>query len=225
MANVFVLLQIARKKVLPDPTHNGTQMDIARAPVIFSGHNKRAVVALCRFFASVGQEFFLIAAHSSDVIFQTAWANRVLIVRQSARLSLDLMANVAKTISAQGFKPCLCPTSEFLNQFFLKNHAALVEQKWIWLFPSLEVYLALSDKIKSPVHINRIIGLQSPASQKENAWHPPCVLKPRSNVHDGRVLYPKLCENESELQRALREIDPDQWFSQVWVEGQSLYLF
>lgn len=193
-------------------------------PVILTGYNERAVVALCRFFSSIEREFFLVARDSKDVIYITEWGSNVIIERATAELNIDLFFNIAKLLHNRGFKPCLCPTSEFLNRFVFENQGQLIHQGWHWIFPEYQIYKDLSDKYSSPYHIERVLGLNPPAAQKQGVWQAPCVLKPKSNLQNGTVLYPKICMNEAELLLALEDIDTDHWFSQVLIDGQSFYL-
>lgn len=193
-------------------------------PVIFTGHNDRAIVALCRFFSSVGRDFFLVARDTEDVIYDTQWAENVIIQRASSELNIELFLSIAELLQRRSYRPCLCPTSEFLNCYFMENQHQLIEQGWRWIFPEYLIYNELSDKYKSPQHIERIIGIKAPPSQIERAWQAPCVLKPKCNVQSGRILYPKICKNESDLTSALKDLDTHHWFSQAWVDGQSFYL-
>lgn len=194
------------------------------APVIFSGHNDRAVVALCRFLSAVGRPFFLIASHKNDAIFQTDWHHNVLLQRRSPMLSDELMCEVANAVRGKGYVPALCPTSEFLNRFVLEHRQVMVSQDWHYLLPANDVYLALSDKSRSPSIIYGLIGLLSPATQTVGHWFAPCVLKPNVNVVDGKMSYPKLCRTSTELHHVLAGLQSEDWFAQAWVEGQSFYL-
>jgi len=193
-------------------------------PVIFSGHNDRAVVALCRYFSSVGRDFLLVARDSEDAIYETQWAENVIIQRANSELNVELFIKITQLAQKQSCKPCLCPTSEFLNRFFLENRLQLTELGWHWLFPEYSIYKQLSDKYKSPYHIDRILDLKAPSSQIKESWKAPCVLKPKCNLKNGQILYPKICKNESDLAQALKDMDADDWFSQTLVEGQSYYL-
>jgi len=193
-------------------------------PVIFSGHNDRAVVALCRYFSSKGRNFHLVARDSKDAIYKTKWVEKVIIQRATSELKIELFLNIADLVQQKNCKPCICPTSEFLNHFFFENQDQLIELGWHWLFPEYSIYNELSDKYKSPEHIERILGLKTPPSQTKESWKAPCVLKPKCNLRNGEILYPKICKNQLDLAEALKDVDADDWFSQTFVEGQSYYL-
>ena len=47
----------------------------------FSGHNDRAIVALCRFWRRFGLRFDLVSAGAHDPIHRTAYANAVVFER------------------------------------------------------------------------------------------------------------------------------------------------
>jgi hypothetical protein len=194
------------------------------AAVLFSGHNDRAVIALCRYFADVGLPFYIVSIGEHDAIFKTAWAARVIWKRSSPTLDLPLMACIYEAIKQQGQVPVLCPTSEFLNRFALEHEDVLRHHGWHWTLPAPHIYLRLSDKSSSPPLMQALAGLDSPPLQPVGAWEAPCVLKPVRNVLQGCVRYPLLCRTASELATAKLETNNHDWFAQTWVEGQSHYL-
>jgi len=194
------------------------------APVIFSGHNDRAVVALCRFFGALGRSFFLIAKSPEDAIFRTSWRDCVLLQRTSPVLNIGLMEQVAQAVLHKGFVPALCPTSEFLNRFALENQMVMQQQGWHWALPQHDIYTRLSDKSKSPPVLQALIDLRSPGLMEAGQWVAPCVLKPCTNISSGRMNYPRFCLSADELELAMLTLKPDKWFAQTWVEGQSMYL-
>lgn len=193
-------------------------------PIMFSGHNDRAVVALCRYFHAVEIPFFLVARHGTDAIFNTQWSDHVFFQREEAALNVQLMERIATSLRALGLSPVLCATSEFLNCFVLDNHAAMSAGGWNCALPEPVLYRSLSDKGCSGSIIHEMTGLTSPAVQPPGRWGSPCVLKPKHNVMNGKTLYPIFCNAPDELATALEKIEIEDWFSQEWVEGQSLYL-
>lgn len=199
-------------------------LTISPCPIIFSGHNERAVVALCRFFYLVDLPFFLVACQGNDAILQTDWREYVLFQRKNPILTLKLMEEIAVHLKLRDLFPVLCPTSEFLNRFVLDNRIAMEMMGWDCALPEKGLYLELSDKYRSPALIEGLAGLKAPPEQLPGQWLAPCVLKPKSNVSDFKVQYPILCEHSQDLQEALEQIRINDWFSQEWIEGQSLYL-
>lgn len=195
-----------------------------RHPIIFSGHNDRAVVALCRYFDAAGLPFSIVASFHADAIYRTYWHKRVLLQREDRTLTLGLMERISRELEAREVVPTLCPTSEFLNRFVLDNREALEEMGWVCFFPEKDLYLRLSDKQTSPPLIKSLVGIATPPRQNDGHWTAPCVLKPRSNVVDGKVLYPLLCRQPEQLEAALQQIDREHWFHETWIDGQSIYL-
>jgi hypothetical protein len=133
------------------------------------------------------------------------------------------MSQIADLVINQGWKPCPCPTSEFLNRFLLSQKTILEIQGWRMVFPSEVVYAALSNKSSSPTYAKRLMGITPPPTQKFGQWQAPCVLKPKQNIMLGDVLYPQLCATQEELTTVCKQIRHDDWFSQSWVDGQSFY--
>ena len=193
-------------------------------PIIFSGHNDRAVVALCRFFYKTGVSFFIIARHGLDIIYKTNWCKHVLFQRQDSSLTLSLFRDIALKLKEKNLRPIFCPTSEFLNHFVLNNQKYIEKMGWDCVLPQISLYLELSDKFSSSNFIKSLIGLSSPPLQHFNDWVEPCVIKPKKNILNGKVLYPYLCYNRLEFNNALLSIKPSEWFCQKLIYGQSFYV-
>jgi hypothetical protein len=94
--------------------------------LIFSGHNDRAVVALCRALSARGLPFCLVASSLSDPILRTAWASSVVLVRADRSVSLRLFEQVRRAVVTD-IDLVYCPTTEFINAFVLENREALRE--------------------------------------------------------------------------------------------------
>lgn len=185
--------------------------------LLFSGHNERAVITLCRFFRRSGLAFHIVAAGRDDAIHQTDYSDRVVFNRIDRVVSVELLAALAHF-------GVYCPTTEFINHFMLANRAALDSAGLQTGLPAREVYEVLTGKLASQAVIARLAGLQAPAEQPLPAAHAPCVLKPRQNICGARVLYPRLCLTPAALADALPGLDPAEWFAQGYVQGQSHYL-
>ncbi len=191
--------------------------------VLFSGHNDRAVVALCRFLRGAALPFAIVASGRGDAIHRTAYADAVIFDRLDKVLSVEWLAAVAEAV---GGKAIHCPTTEFLNDFALAHRAALEAAGWIIGLPAADVYRRLTAKDASRAVVAALAGVHAPAEQPLDALRAPCVLKPRVNVSGGRVLYPVLCPDEASLARARAQgpLDAGGWFAQEWIDGQSRYL-
>ena len=190
--------------------------------LIFSGHNDRAVVALCRFFAATDLPFSIIASGRQDAIHRTIWAAQVILNRLDAVVSLDWMCALGDQRSGPWI---YCPTTEFINAFVLDNLEVLQGSGWEFSLPDKALYEGLTGKLSSQAMIGSMkSGLLMPALQSMAFAHAPCVLKPIANVSGGRVLYPLLCRTADELVQALAGLDPTDYFAQDFIEGQSHYL-
>ena len=195
--------------------------------VLFSGHNDRAVVALCRFFHMYSLPFVIVSSGRADAIRKTDWRSNVIISRIDRQLDISLFRVISQCVremygSQASF--VYCPTTEFANHFVLQERAVINQLGWILLLPEQDVYAKLTSKFYSQKIIENFVGVSVP---EELAWSElqiPCVLKPRENIGAGEVHYPQLCRNAEELQIAIKNCDPKKWFPQRWVEGQSFYL-
>ena len=194
----------------------------ARRFLLFSGHNDRAVVALCRFFEQAGLPFVIVAAGQADAIHRTKWAEHVVFNRQDPVVTVAWLRQLA---TSQGGTLIYCPTTEFINHFVLVNREALAGCGLHIGLPDCAVYETLTGKHSSQALMTGLCSdLHLPATQPPDQWHAPCVLKPRENVHAGRVLYPLLCPTDATLHQALSTVDRSNYFAQDFIQGQSHYL-
>ena len=195
---------------------------MARRFLLFSGHNDRAVVALCRFFTAAGLPFAIVAAGPQDPIHHTAWRGQVIVERTDRKVDVEWLRQLA--LSQDG--PLVyCPTTEFINDILLAELDALAGVPLDIGLPTPQVYHALTSKSLSQALLTGICPeLRLPAMQDMAAPHAPCVLKPLRNVAAGRVLYPLLCRTPQALEEALAGLDRSAYFAQDFVVGQSHYL-
>jgi hypothetical protein len=188
--------------------------------LVFSGHSDRAVVALCRFFDQTGLPFIIVSAGREDVIHNTAWHKHVVFNRLDDVLDVAMFQHLAVDRHL-----IYCPTTEFVNDFLLTHRSELQECGLDIGLPDQAIYNALTSKVRSQAIVTSLCpALRLPALQDIVSPRAPCVLKPRSNVADGRVLYPLLCRSDGELDRSLIEIDRHAYFAQEFIVGQSYYL-
>lgn len=208
--------------LLVDGSGHLPELTRARRFLIFSGHNDRAVVALCRFFEQTGLPFVIVAAGRGDAIHRTRWSSHVIFNRLDAVVTVPWLRDLAA--SQDGGLIC-CPTTEFINHFLLSNRDALAGSGLEIGLPDQTVYEVLTGKLSSQALMTLLCpDLQLPPPQPDGHWHSPCVLKPRANVAHGRVLYPLLCRSEAELDLALAGLDRSAYFAQDFIVGQSHYL-
>ena len=195
---------------------------MARRFLIFSGHNDRVVVALCRFFFQVRLPFCLVSNGHDDLIHATIWRDHVIFNRRDKGLDVALLQQLA---NGQPDTLVYCPTTEFINDFLLAHRDALQGCGLEIGLPERAVYEELTSKSQSQAVLTSLCpALRLPAAQDILTPHAPCVLKPLQNVTGGRVLYPLLCRTSTELADALRGLDRSTYFAQHFIMGQSHYL-
>jgi hypothetical protein len=195
--------------------------------VVFSGHNERAVITLCRFFSASNLSFAIVCADQSDLVLHSEWHNQVVLSRIDRALDaslFDIVFQAVREVHGASAHPIYCPTSEFMNYFILHERNALQQIGWKIILPTGDVYAELTSKSSSPKVVEKLIGLVAPPELSMNNLQAPCVLKPRINVDDGKVHYPILCATDEELEKVLEDCDSQRWFAQRWIDGQSYYL-
>lgn len=195
--------------------------------VLFSGHNDRAVITLCRFFNRFRIPFLIICSSGTDAIASTDWSSASLLSRIDRALDValfDVVMQVVKNTFGANAGPIYCPTTEFMNQFVLEERTELLRLGWKIMLPSSEIYREVTNKVTSKDVVKRLTGITAPAELPWTDLKAPCVLKPIENILGDKVYYPRLCHTDSELKKALGEIDTQFWFAQSWIDGQSYYL-
>jgi hypothetical protein len=199
---------------------------VTRAPVflLFSGHNDRAVVALCRYFTRAGLPFAIVAAGRDDPILRTDHKTQVQLIRTDRQVDLTLLRSVGALAAAAGGPLVYCPTTEYINDFVLRARDELAGCGLQFCLPDGDIYARLTGKRSSQELMRQVPGVNVPQTLPMNAWRAPCVLKPIRNVDRGAVLYPLLCDSEPALQQALDGLDTRLYFAQEFVRGQSHYL-
>ncbi len=195
---------------------------MSRRFLLFSGHNDRAVIALCRYFHRAGLPFVIVAAGQGDAIHQTAWREHVVFNRIDKVVDATWLRQLADSLDG----PLVyCPTTEFINDYVLVHREALQGCGLVIGLPERKVYAELTGKASSQKFMTGISPeLSVPATQSMFALRAPCVLKPTQNVKNGKVLYPLLCRSPRELDMALDGLDRSAYFAQDFIVGQSHYL-
>lgn len=190
--------------------------------VLFSGHNDRAVVALCRFFDAKEVDFVIIASSQADAIIRTAWGSKVIFTRLDKKLDVELFKQIQ--LASNINKLIYCPTTEFMNQFVLENREELEQIGYVINLPSKSIYLDITSKFKSALVVENILGIKAPPNLNWDDLTVPCVFKPNYNVENGKVLYPILCFSEIEASRESNRLTRSNWTIQKYIKGQSYYL-
>ena len=188
--------------------------------LLFSGHNERAVVTLCRYFTAAGLPFVIASAGADDAIHRTAYASRVVFERTDRAVDVGLFAHLAQ---GHGGALTYCPTTEFINDFVLRHRSVLAATGLRIGLPPRGVYELLTGKESSPAALAGVPGLRQIPCMPVSDARAPCVLKPVQNVQGGRVDYPLLCPDAKALDEARAQIDVSRYFAQPFVRGQSFY--
>ncbi|GGK73219.1 hypothetical protein GCM10007941_24050 [Amphritea balenae] len=193
--------------------------------MLFSGHNDRAVIALCRYFSQCDIPFVIVASGREDLIFKTDWSDRVVICRVDRKLDIGLFKSIrlASNISSPD-ELIICQTSEYLNQYLLGSSSELSFIGINSFMPDVDGYMKLTNKESSRRIIDSILGLSFPEVMDFKKINTPCVFKPKKNIIDGVVLYPRICFSESEAKDVCQSINKEDWFVETYVNGQSYYL-
>ena len=194
-----------------------------QAFLIFSGHNDRAVLALCRFFSQYQLPFFIVTSGTEDYIFKTPWAEKIIYIREDKNVNISLFEKIC--YAAPSIKKLIyCPTTEYINQFILINRSSLECDKLDFPLPNAEIYQCLSNKSSSLEIVKTICNLQPPPFIPWKEVVTPCVFKPKKNISNGAVHYPILCFNEIDAYKNYAELNQEEWFVQKYIQGQSHYL-
>lgn len=194
-----------------------------KALLIFSGHNQRAVLALCRSLSQRSVLFYLIASTEDDTILNTKWREYVVFIRKDKNVNIELFRDIRKSFNADT-ETIYVPTTEYINNFVLENREKLEEIGLSFSLVTKEIYNELTSKEKSIHLVESICGLSAPEKQQWNNVFAPCVFKPIENINKTGSAYPILCFREDELKEVKEKLDPQRWFVQKYVSGQSLYL-
>jgi hypothetical protein len=195
---------------------------MSRVLILFSGHNDRAVVALCRALTARGLPFALVSSGPEDPILRTQYASRIAMVREDRRVDLALFERIRAALGSR--QPVYASTTEFINSFVLDHHASLQAMGWHVPLPPPAVYRQLTSKHDSAAVIQQLCGIGAPPPLEHARADAPCVFKPRHNLAGGQVLYPALCLDSAAVQEARARCPADRWFVQRYIDGQSHYL-
>ncbi len=198
-----------------------------QAIVIFSGYNMRAIVAFCRTAANLNIPVHILAASATDPIFDSRYSHAVVQTRESADLCIDKVVPWLEAIrrSADYERLVILPTSEFLNQFLLKNRSAL--ELAGCLIPLVDD--VLYDRISNKHSFARLCtehGLAVPREFNSLPSQLPFVAKPLqyASRRDGKQLKPWLLTSDSILEKFRQTEEPDEFFYQELAVGRSFYL-
>jgi predicted ATP-grasp superfamily ATP-dependent carboligase len=212
---------------LPDATLSRASSGAAKAFLIFSGSNTRAVVAFCRALAARHLPIVIVARTGEDLILRTRYRRHVAALRTLDRLDFDdldrCIGEARLKTGAQQF--IICPTSEFLDLFLLENRDFFASRGCTLPLVNLDLYRRVSDK-HSFSRICQRQGIAIPrAIALETSPKFPFVAKPRYNVTaEKQSLYPHLIFNAEDLAAFQRDQNSDDFYFEEYVAGPSYYL-
>ncbi|MDJ0994708.1 MAG: hypothetical protein QNI90_14115 [Dinoroseobacter sp.] len=189
--------------------------------LLFSGHNDRAVIALCRFFEQNGLDFCVAARATSDVITNSRYRDRIVFIRHTPELDMQLFADIMDAAGEDSL--IYCPTTEFINLFILDYKEDLIALGYEIHLPSAELYHSITNKLSATAFFSSVAGLFVPEELQPETARAPCVAKPKQNLSKGKILYPQILRDPPELATFLDTHDPHAYFFQQYVGGSSLY--
>ncbi len=191
-----------------------------KSALLFSGHNQRSVVALCRYFSKIRQPFIIVTSSKTDPIYKTDYQSSVVYERKDSSLSVALFEKISQLCQKE---LVYCPTSEFLNNFFLEHVEIMSDFKIFSCMPSKNIYDHVTGKKSSQAifqHCNDISIIEDLPIKEVTI---PFVLKPINNIADGKVLYPFIVQTEKEAREILKSVSQRLYFAQKYINGQSYY--
>jgi len=191
-----------------------------------SGHNIRAVVALCRWAVRACVTVHLVARDSGDPIHLTDYAADVFVQRTSAALDLaELVGWITALRSQHGYvRVLIAPSTEFLNRFVLRHRAAIEAAGGVIPLVDEALYEQVSDKL-SFARLCEAHGIPVPAVFEEPPEQLPFVAKPKRYLGASNAqLKPQLILTPEDRANFMRSEVAADYFFQEFVQGESLYL-
>ncbi len=199
-------------------------MKTERSVVIFSGYNFRAIIAFMRFADSQRIPFHIVARSKDDPIFLTIYKNRVLIVRDSESISLQLFEKISEKMN-DSLDSVILPSTEFLNRFLIEHTIALISLGFSIPLVEKELYTTISNK-KSFGELCLRYDINVPKTISGNSLYFPYVAKPLvyKSSECERYLAPYIIHNEIEFDSFSKLENLNDFYFQEFVNGESHYL-
>lgn len=202
-------------------------MESKRGVIVFSGFNQRAVFAFLRTVDKCNVPYAIIAKSGRDTILLSRYRSRVLAIRAFENLVLDdILCGIDKVNRQTGWTASvMAPTSEGLNRFVLE-HRSSFERKGM-IIPLVEggLYKNISDKYSFSrlcKEASMDVPEEYPSPVDINTRF---VAKPKTYFNKvGVALSPILVLTDEDKQAFLSRYNPDDFYYQEYVGGESLYL-
>lgn len=203
-------------------------MGEAKAFLVFSGGNDRAVLAFLRALSLCGEHACIVARTRADRILRTHFRQDVVHVRKTAELTLaiflDCIQQVRKAIGSRVL--VILPSSEYFNNFLLQHREKIRQLGCEIPLVDKEIYSLLTNK-RSAADFFAASGVTIPAEFSAlDGAKLPLVAKPIHNVNvQGASLYPLLLHTKEDVFRFKSMYSDMDFFFQEYMHGQSLYFF
>jgi len=202
-------------------------MESEKFVLLFSGYNDRAVVAFARTLRACDVRFAIVARDSSDRIFDSDYADRIIFTRKSSALDRRMMSDLLGRVrKIHGEADCLiAPSTEALNRFILSERAFLEAEGITVPLVNEELYAAISDK-SSFTEICRDFDISVPGEYRSlDDIDFPFVAKPKKFRSSCGVIHsPLIIPDRSSKERFRKAYDEGDFFFQEYIHGKSIYL-
>lgn len=192
-------------------------------PLLLSGYNPRAVIALCRFFSENNIRFFIVARDANDPILASDYKKLIIHIRTSSSLHVEHFLEWKKKTESEPL--LILPTAEYLNRFLLNNRERLEQEGFLIPLCERQLYEEISDKLSFSRLCERY-NLKIPLQSDDLTTLPlPLVAKPRSYMNpNGKILKPELLFTQRACNEFIKTKDRKDFYFQEFIEGQSIYL-
>lgn len=195
--------------------------------IIFSGFNQRAIIAFIRTLELNKIQYAIIASSKDDLIFKTAYIDKIFAIRESVSLVLYDILNSIKKVKKFVFADefIIAPSTEALNRFLLNNRDAIESENNIIPLNSKATYESISDKFRF-CEICMEYGIKVPNEYINiNEVLLPFVAKPKKYFSsNGSIYSPYIIFTESDKQNFLKECNHSDFYYQEYINGKCFYL-
>jgi predicted ATP-grasp superfamily ATP-dependent carboligase len=196
--------------------------------IVFSGFNDRAVIAFCRSATKHQVGFHIVARSGDDKIFQTRYADKVVLQRDTLSLGPKLFGDAVSAIRHKGVESSLIyvPTTEYLNRYVLAHRQECESLGLETDLVDQELYQSLSDK-GSFYRLCRSARLPVPKQDTDPSGIGfLCVAKPKTYFGSGNRLNskPVFLDDIKQMNDFRVKYVPDDYVFQEYVQGDSYYL-
>lgn len=196
--------------------------------VIFSGYNQRAVIALLRTMERLNTPYCIVSSGEDDTVYKTKYKEKVIAKRKNLELDISLFGFVFELLMEKypDEEFLIAPSTEALNRLFLQNRTFLQKYKTDIPLVESDLYTRISDKI-SFNEMCQSYGILVPRKLcREEIDERRFVAKPKylNSLKTGQFLSPVLVTEEAQRRNFLSEHDPEDFFFEEYIDGESFYL-